>query len=361
MTAAALELVPMGPPMCRDARPEQLRCDPSDPSDKGTVSDMPEPTRTDQWAIIPTPEVSDQTRDFIRQSRAPATIRAYRSDLRHFEAWCKERSRPDLPADPETVADYIADLAGGGLSTATITRRLSAISQAHKMAELDSPTQTPLVRLTSAGIRRRLRTAQRQARPIMVEELRAIVGALPDDLRGSRDRALLLLGFTGGLRRSELVGLDVADVTEEAEGLRIRIRRSKTDQEGAGREIGIVRGRHPLTDPVAALADWRAAAGIEAGPLFRAVDRGGRVGEARLSDRAVARILKGAAARIGIDPASVSGHSLRAGLATSAAAAGAPERVIMRTTGHRSEAMVRRYIRAGSLFAESASRYLGEL
>ena len=188
-----------------------------------------------------------------------------------------------------------------------------------------------------------------------------MVAVLPDDLRGLRDRALLLVGFAGGMRRSELVGLDVGDVVEEKEGLRITIRRSKTDQEGAGREIGIVRGRHPLTDPVAALADWLAAAGIEEGPIFREVDRGNRVGTARLSDRAVARIAKGAAERVGIDPATVSGHSLRSGLATSAAAAGAPERTIMRTTGHRSEAMVRRYIRAGSVFTESASRYLTEL
>jgi len=218
--------------------------------------------------------------------------------------------------------------------------------------------QTQLVRMTAAGIRRTLGTAPHQARPILVEDLKAMLAALPDDLRGLRDRALLLIGFVGGFRRSELVGLDVEDVTEEAEGLRINIRRSKTDQDGAGREIGILRGRHPLTDSVAALAEWREAAGIEEGPIFREVDRGDRVGSERLSDRAVSRIVKQAAERVGIDPATVSGHSLRSGLATSAAAAGAPERSIMRTTGHRSEAMVRRYIRAGSIFTESASRYL---
>ena len=163
-----------------------------------------------------------------------------------------------------------------------------------------------------------------------------MVAALPDDLRGQRDRALLLLGFAGGLRRSELVGLDVADVAEETEGMRVRIRQGKTDQEGTGREIGIARGRHAPTDPVAALADWRTAAAIDVGRIFREVDRGDRVGAARLSDRAVARIVKSAAERVGIDTALVSGHSLRSGLATSAAAAGAPERVIMRTTGHRS-------------------------
>lgn len=334
---------------------------PRDTSDKGTVSDVWTPSDGPSQALGNTATISDRTRDYVAASKAPGTVRAYRSDLRHFEAWCASRARLSRPAAPETVADYISDLAEAGMKPATITRRLSAISQAHRMAGLESPTQAQLVRMTAAGIRRSLVTTPRQARAILAGDLRTMLAAMPDDLRGLRDRALLLIGFAGGMRRSELVGLDVGDVVEEKEGLRITIRRSKTDQEGAGREIGIVRGRHPLTDPVAALADWREAAGIEDGPIFREVDRGDRVGSARLSDRAVARIAKGAAERVGIDPATVSGHSLRSGLATSAAAAGAPERTIMRTTGHRSEAMVRRYIRAGSVFTESASRYLTEL
>jgi site-specific recombinase XerD len=309
---------------------------------------------------LPEP-VSAATRDFLAASKATRTVRAYRSDLRDFETWCSERGQASLPAAPATVADYVADLAASGRTVATITRRLSAISQGHKMAGLESPTQTQLVRLTAAGIRRSVGAAPHQVRPILVGDLKRMLAALPDSLRGSRDRALLLVGFAGGMRRSELVGLDVEDVVEETEGLRVTLRRSKTDQEGTGREVGIVRGRHPLTDPVAALADWRDAAGIATGPVFREVDRGDRVGTGRLSDKAVARIVKQAAERVGIDPATVSGHSLRSGLATSAAAAGAPERAIMATTGHRSEAMVRRYIRTASVFSESASRYLGEL
>ena len=320
-----------------------------------------EPLVNTDSALISSGPISDQTRDFLAASKAARTVRAYRSDLRHFEAWCEDRPCQSLPAAPETVADYIAALAEAGMASATVTRRLSAISQAHKMAGFESPTQTQLVRMTAAGIRRKLGIAPRQARPILVVDLRAMLASVPDDLRGLRDRALLLVGFAGGMRRSELVGLDVADVMEEKEGLRLNIRRSKTDQEGLGREIGIVRGRHPLTDAVAALSEWVEAAGIEEGPIFREVDRGDRVGSERLSDRAVARIVKGAAGRVGIDPATVSGHSLRSGLATSAAAAGAPERAIMRTTGHRSEAMVRKYIRAGSVFTDSASRYLSGL
>ena len=302
--------------------------------------------------------VSDQTRDYIAASKAPRTVRAYRSDLGHFEAWCASRARQSRPAAPETVADYISDLAEAGMKPATITRRLSAISQAHRMAGVESPTQAQLVRMTAAGVRRSMGTAPHQARPILVEDLKLMLAALPDDLRGLRDRALLLIGFAGGMRRSELVGLDVEDVVEEQEGLRVTFRRSKTDQEGKGQEIGILRGLYPLTDPVAALADWRAAAGISSGPIFREVDRGGRVGSQRLNDRAVARTVKAAAGRIGIDPATVSGHSLRAGLATSAAEAGATERMIMATTRHRSEAMVRRYIRAGTVFKNSAGHFL---
>jgi site-specific recombinase XerD len=310
---------------------------------------------------VSTTSISDQTREYLAASKAERTVKAYRSDLRHFESWCADRERRSLPATADTVADYISDLAATGNKPATITRRLSAISQAHKMADLESPTHAQLVRMTAAGIRRTIGTSQHHARRIEEADLIAMIGALPDDLRGLRDRALLLVGFVGGMRRSELVGLDVEDVLEERDGLRVTIRRSKTDQEAIGREIGLVRGRRPLTDVVTAVTDWRTASRVASGPLFREVDRGDRVGSGRLSDRAVARIVKAAASRIGIDPATVSGHSLRSGLASSTAAAGAPERAIMRTTGHRSEAMVRRYIQAGNIFTESASQYLKEL
>jgi site-specific recombinase XerD len=319
-------------------------------------------------ALIPRAGVSEETRRNIAASKSARTIRAYRADLADFERWCDSHDRRALPATPRTVANYVSHLYAIGIAPATITRRLSAISQAHKMAGHKSPAQAQTVRSTAAGIRRRAaddgRAHTRQAKAILVDELRAMVEALPDDLRGRRDRALLLVGFAAGMRRSELVGLDVADVIEEDDGLggrglAVTIRRSKTDQEGEGRTVGIVHGSHrPLTDPVAAVRDWREAAGIDAGPLFRSVDRAGRVGESRLSDRAVARIVKTAAARIGIDAGLVSGHSLRAGLATSAAAAGAPERAIMATTGHRSTATVRRYIRQGSKYIESSSRNL---
>jgi integrase len=192
-----------------------------------------------------------------------------------------------------------------------------------------------------------------------VPYLRAMVQGLGTDPAGCRDRALLLLGFAGALRRSELVGLDVADVTEGSDGLTVRLRRSKTDQESAGRTLGIPYGSNPVTCPVRAWRAWLELSGITEGAAFRPVDRHGRIGETRLSGQAVALVLKRHAARAGLDPAGVAGHSLRAGLATSAAAAGVPERVIAGTTGHRGTAMLSRYIREGSLFRENAASAVG--
>ena len=229
--------------------------------------------------LIPASAVSEQTREYLVASKAERTVRAYRSDLADFDAWCAAHERSPLPAAPETVADYLAAMASAGRKASTITRRLSAISQAHRMAGHDSPTHAQVVRMTASGIRRQLGTAPRQARPILAAELRSMVEALPDDLRGLRDRALLLVGFAAGMRRGELVALDVWDVVEEPEGLAVTIRRSKTDQEAQGRVVGIVLGsRGPLTDPATAVREWREAAGISEGPLFREVDRGGRVG-----------------------------------------------------------------------------------
>ena len=208
-------------------------------------------------------------------------------------------------------------------------------------------------------MRRTLGTAQRQVRPVTVPDLRAMLVGLGTDAAGCRDGPLLLLGFAGALGRSELVGLDVTDITEGADGLTVRLRRSKTDQEGAGRTIGIPFGSNPVTCPVRAWRGWLEVSGITEGPAFRPVDRHGHIGATRLSGQAVALVLKRHAARAGLDPGEVAGHSLRAGLATSAAPAGVPERVIAEQTGHKGTSMLRRYIREGSLFRENAASAVG--
>jgi site-specific recombinase XerD len=303
----------------------------------------------------------ERARSFVNASKAPNTLRAYRSDWADFSLWCATSELVPVPAAPETIATYLASLADAGAKASTIQRRLSAISQAHQLAgHTPSPTSEWVVRATMAGIRRTLGTASAQKAPVATAELRRLLAATPaDTLAGLRDRALLLLGFAGGFRRSELVAIDVSDLDETEDGLRVRIRRSKGDQEAAGRDVGIPRGQHPATCPVRAVRDWRQAAGILEGPVFRPVNRHDHVQPQRLSDKGVARIVKRAAERAGMDAAAYAGHSLRAGLATAAAAGGAPERAIMKQTGHRSLAMVRRYIRAGSLFDENAAAYVG--
>jgi len=300
-----------------------------------------------------------RARAYADQAKAPNTLRGYRADWRHFTAWCEDTGQVSMPASPETVAVYLSDLAGAGYKANTIRRRISAISQAHQIASEATPTSHASVRAVWSGIRRVHGSASSQKAPTLTDDVREMVAALPVDLSGLRDRALLLVGFAGAFRRSELVGLDATDIEAVREGMIVTIRRSKTDQEGQGRKIGIPRGQHPATCPVRAVQAWVKAAGIEVGPLFRGVDRHGNLGAGRLSDRAVALVVKRSADMIGLDPAHYAGHSLRAGLATSAAAAGVSERAIMNQTGHRSVDILRRYIREGSLFRENAAGGVG--
>jgi integrase len=279
-------------------------------------------------------EIATDARDYVAASRAENTTRVYRTGWAQFTAWCDEHRVVALPAGAETVALYVADLAKDA-KPATIDLRLAAISAAHRAAGYDSPTKEEAVRLVRRGVRRTLGTAQRQVHPVTVPDLRTMLEGLGSDSAGCRDRALLLLGFAGALRRSELVDLDVADITEGTDGLTVRLRHSKTDQEGAGRTNGIPYGSNPVTCPVRAWRAWLELSGITEGHAFRPVDRHGRIGPTRLSAPAVALVLKRHAVRAGLDPREVAAHSLRAGLATSAAAAGVPERVIAEQTGHK--------------------------
>jgi site-specific recombinase XerD len=303
-------------------------------------------------------EIAADARDYVAASRAENTTRVYRTGWAQFTAWCDEHGVTPLPAGAETVALYVADLAKDA-KPATIDLRLAAISAAHRAAGHDSPTKEEAVRLVRRGVRRTLGTAQRQVRPVTVPDLHTMLEGLRADMGGCRDRALLLLGFAGALRRSELVGLDVADVTEGSDGLTVHLRRSKTDQEGAGRTVGIPFGSNPITCPVRAWRAWLEVSGITEGHAFCPVDRHGHIGTTRLSGPAVALVVKRRAARAGLDPREVAGHSLRAGLATSAAAVGVAERVIANQTGHRGTAMLHRYIREGSLFRENAASAVG--
>ena len=303
-------------------------------------------------------DLEDEARGYISASRARNTARAYASDWRAFAAWCEAHGVNALPAEPTTVVLYLTDLARTA-KTATVRRRLSSISVAHQAAGLATPTADILVRSTWTGIRRTNGTAQTGKTALLTDDIRSMVMTLPVTLLGRRDACLILLGFSSAMRRSELVALDVADVTETNDGLIATVRRSKTDQEGEGREIGIPYGSNPTTCPVRSLHAWLERSEIENGPLFRPVNRHGRLGKERLSDRAVAMIVKRSAQAAGLDPNLVAGHSLRSGMATSAARAGATETEIMNQTGHRSLPVLRRYIRRGSLFSDNAAAKLG--
>jgi integrase len=263
-----------------------------------------------------------------------------------------------LPATAETVTAYIAECAER-LKVGSIQRRLNAIAEAHKAVGLESPTHSAIVANTMKGIRRTKGTAAAQKAPALTDDIRAMTDATDAGTIGARDRALMLLGFAGAFRRSELVGLEVEDCAFGKDGLTVTLRRSKTDQQGTGRKIGTPYGSNPETCPVRVLQGWIEQAGISTGPLFRSINRHGQVQAGRLSGIDVARVVKKLAIRAGLDAAKYVGHSLRAGHATSAAIAGASERSIMKQTGHRSVQMVRRYIRDGSLFRENSAGKLG--
>jgi len=304
------------------------------------------------------PPSLEQAREFIRASKAENTLRGYRSDWRNFVAWCEGHGVCPLPALPEVVASYIAECAAR-LKVGTIQRRLNAITEAHKAVGVDSPTSAGIVRNTLKGIRRSLGTAPVQKAPALTDDIRAMIGVADAGLIGLRDRALILLGFAGAFRRSEVVGLDAADLDFGKDGLTVHLRRSKTDQSGEGRKIGVPYGSNPDTCPVRVLQAWLEAAGLTEGPVFRSINRHGQMLASRLAAADVARIVKKLALRAGLEPAHYAGHSLRAGHATTAAIAGASERSIMNQTGHRSVQMVRRYIRDGSLFRENSAGKLG--
>lgn len=285
---------------------------------------------------------------FIEAATAANTRRAYESDLRHFLAWGGA-----VPATPQTVACYLANHASV-LAIATLARHIIAIRRVHIAQGHSDPTRSELVRRTFQGIRRLCRRPQRRAAAITPADLAAICSLLGDNPKDVRDRAVLLVGFGGAFRRSELCAIDRGDVDIGASGMTITIRRSKTDQEGQGRKVAIPRGRGSLC-PVAALERWLAVSGITEGAVFRPVTRAGRVGPGRISPEAIATIVKQRIRAIGRDPSSYSGHSLRAGFVTAAALAGLPLWKIKMQTGHASDAMLGRYIRDGGLFGEAAS------
>ena len=285
---------------------------------------------------------------YVRDSRSPNTLKAYASDLEQFKLWGGE-----LPSTPEQVAQFIAERADF-LKPATLSRYVASLAIAHQAMGLASPTSSELVRSVIKGIRRVHGVTQKAAKPLVKEDLFAVLDAMGDTLKDARDRSLLLVGFAGGFRRSELVGLNVEDFAFVRQGMIITLRHSKTDQEGQGRKLGIPFGRTKHC-PVKATETWLQRTSLSQGPIYTSLAKGGHTTSLRLSDSAVSDILQHRIAQAGMNPDGYSGHSLRSGFATSAAMAGVATWRIRKQTGHASDVMLSRYIRDGELFEDNAA------
>jgi integrase len=302
---------------------------------------------------------ASRVQDYLRNTRAENTRKAYASDWQQFSTWCRTHALLDLPAAPATLMLYLGELAGAGKRISTLTRRVAAIAQVHRGAGFEAPGEARTVRDLLSGIRRTHGVAPQAKQALLSDDVRAMVRPLGDSLRDCRDRALLLVGFAGAFRRSELVAIRMEDLAFVEEGLVIQLRRNKTDQEGQGREVAIPLGSRPETCPVLALQGWIRRAAISSGPIFRGVSRHAHISGEALTPTAVALIVKERALAAGLDPTTCSGHSLRAGFATSAALGGAPEWAIMKQTGHRSRAMLDRYVRVAGRFRSNAVSFTG--
>lgn len=292
---------------------------------------------------------------------APATLRAYASDLKNFEAWCARHGMAALPATPDVVGAYLA-AAGEGYAMQTLRRRVAAIARASGVAGHPLDTKHPAIRETLRGIGRTHGSRGRRSAALTTSEIKRLSLACEPGLAGDRDRALMLTAFAGALRRSELVALDVEHLAWSNDGVKLLLQKSKTDKEGEGAEIMIVSGRHEGTCPVRALRCWLDAAAITSGPVFRKVNKSGRVEGRRLSEDAVRQILLRRAAQAGVtgtlsEP--ISPHGLRAGFVTTAYRNGVPDEEIMGHTRHRSLTTMRSYVRRAKLSKTAPAGKLG--
>ena len=295
------------------------------------------------------------------KAAAPATLRAYKADWTHYAAWCAGAGFVPVPAEPATVGAYLASLAGTHAPT-TVRRRLSAIGKMHRFNDLPWNGAHRDIQGPLQGLLREHGRPVRKAAALTLAALRRLVSTCDASARGRRDRALLLLGFAGALRRSELVALRVEDVAPVATGLRLHIRRGKTDTAGQGAEIGIPRGRHAETCPVRAFDAWQAVAKRRAGPLFRRISTRGTIAETALHPDAVRRIIAHRAGLAGVEVDGferLSAHALRVGFITEAYDKGVRDEDIMRHTRHRDLRTMRGYVQRAGLVAESPAGKIG--
>jgi site-specific recombinase XerD len=298
-------------------------------------------------------DLSLEAVDYGRAALSASTMRAYRADWAEFQDWCACRGRASLPASPATVANFASMLADGGKRVSTISRKMAAIRFFHRGARQDNPTDDAGVAAILKGIRRTVGVAPRQKAPATADVIHQMLAHVPKDtLQGKRDRAILLLGFAGAFRRSELVGIKVEDLTFNDKGVDVFLGRSKTDQEGKGQSVAILNGKALL--PVQRLQEWLDTAGIAEGPIFRSMSRGDHILPDALTAQSVALVVKRYADAAGLDAAKLSGHSLRAGFITSAADNRASISRIMEVSRHRDPRSVETYVRRADRYNDHA-------
>ena len=321
------------------------------------MSELERPAGTD--VATGAEALRERARQLAEGSRAANTLKAYESDMAQFSMWCAEQdpALEALPAEPMTVALYLAALADVR-KPSTIRRRIGSISVVHQLSGFESPTSDAVVQAVWKGIRRSKGMAPTKKKAARTKVITALVKPLGPSLADVRDRALLLIGFAGALRRSELVAIDVEDVSEDDDGLLLLLKRSKGDQEGEGAIRGLPYGSRPATCPVRAWRAWLEASAVMEGPAFRAVTKHGRLSSTRLSDRAVANMIKRRAAQAGV-AGDFAGHSLRSGFATEGYSQGTPELAIMRHGRWKSASVMRGYVEEGGVWNDNAAQRLG--
>ena len=294
----------------------------------------------------------------LKSSKANNTVRAYKSDFNDFGLFCAQNGFKSLPSEPKIVSLYLTHLSTKDIKMSTLKRRLVSIGVIHKLKGHYLDTKHPIIIENILGIKRRKGSIQKGKKPLLINNLKTLINVIDkynkEDLKKYRDRSIILMGFSGGFRRNEIVSLDYDDLDFVTEGIKINLKRSKTDQYGEGSLKGLPYFENTQYCPVLSLKNWIEISKISSGPLFRRFSKGNKLLESRLTDQTVALLIKKYLNIAGIDSKNYSGHSLRSGFATSAAEAGAEERAIMAMTGHKSTEMVRRYIKEANLFKNNA-------
>lgn len=323
----------------------------------GRAPEAPDSPLSDDPSHGPAVPEVERARLYAALERGASTNKAYQGDFSTFSRWCASRGLKPLPATPETVASFLASQADQGLNPATLTRRLAAIRASHIEQGHSNPAASAFVRATLKGIRRRHGRPVKPKAAISVEMLLKMAEACPATPAGLRDRAILLLGFAGAFRRAELANLTCEDLAVSGEGVRITIRRAKSDQEGRGSQLAIPRCGSALC-PVAALEDWLSTSGITSGALFRPLSKSGRLLKGALTGKSIAAIVKRYAQEVGLDATEIGGHSLRSGVLTAAAHEGASVLDLMRLSRHKNTETLEGYVRAAEGFAQYPAKAL---